>query len=103
MKLQGKTKAIIPYHDQVNGELRKNYTVLTFNGTVDIRRVRREVRKFVLRNFNMKVSAAWLRYGFTIQNDTGVDRPFVPKEAVIEAWIQRMQDETEDESDSSGS
>jgi len=98
MKLHGVTKVQIPWTD---AEGMRQWSVLTFRGTVDRRRVWREARKFIERNFKKSVRAAYLRslplintYDDRVEIKDDVYKEFV------EAFIQRMQDETEDGTDS---
>jgi hypothetical protein len=102
MKLLGETKVMLPWFD-TDGN--KNWSVLTFKGDVDHRRVRREIRKFVLHNFKRRVSNRWIDEMAVINPQDAEVQPRIVTDEEVEAFIQRMRyEENEDGAhpDSSG-
>lgn len=57
MRYYGVTKVIIPWFDT---EGMRQWSILTYNGGVDRRRILREMRKFAKRNFKKVVPKNWL-------------------------------------------
>ena len=97
---------IIPWFDS---EGMKQRTHLCFNGEVDHRRVVRELRRWAKMKFNANMSSEWAK-AVLKANVTAFRTVIKPAMAIadrkvglnqrIEDWIQRIQDDPEDENES---
>ena len=100
---------IIPWFDS---EGMKQRTHLCFTGHVDHRRIVRELRRWAKMNFNANMSSEWAK-AVLKANVTAFTTVIKPAMAIadrkvglnqrIEDWIQRIQDDPEDEVESNTS
>lgn len=99
MRYNGNTKVMVPY---MNTDGEREWGMMSFTGDVDRRRIYREVRKMVERTFNRKVTKAWLRNKVLIAAPGAVAEPTKQQlNALVEAFIERMQDAPEGQPDTS--
>ena len=110
MKLDGITKAIV--HVQEHDSDQTSMVAISFMGEVDLRRIRRTVRKFIKDKYGLSCPPAFLKQGLIIKNasdaalrefadtwDTSDNRKH------FEEWLQELEreaDETTDEDTSEG-
>ena len=106
MKLLGQTVVLIPYFDHVG---MKQWLRLSFNGEMSHKFMYRRITAFIKSEFNKTVSKQWIKRSCPVLNDRRDERTGKLKrkqitdndafESMINDWIRRIEDETEDKSD----
>lgn len=96
MKYTGVTKAILPWEDHT-GEAK--FCVYTFGGTVDKRRILREVRKKINSGLKRKIKMSILKQILTIVPAPTIAMYKDDIKNEMNNWLNRIQDETESISD----
>ena len=105
MKYNGQTIVMVPWYDH---EGMKQWSRMTFRGTLDKKFLLKKVVAFVAQEFKKSVDKHWVREHCIIMNEYD-KREVLPEaaqstfEEAKEAWIKRLEeapDEDEDEPDS---
>lgn len=104
MKYNGNTTVLVPWFD---AEGMKQWSRLTFRGTMDRKFLFKKIVHWVMAEFNKKVDRLWVQQQCVILNefDKMIDLPEAAQgtfDEAVEAWIKRMEteaDENEDQPD----
>ena len=87
MKLSGRTTVLVPWTDASTEG--KNWFTFLFHGSVDSRRIYREVAKAIKRKIGRQVSKQWIQRNCVLFNSSPIDQETIRK--MTEDFIERIQ------------